>query len=319
MDLMLLDRIITEAEDLGIHMFIFSGGNAGSKDGSHHSLQQARGFNLSGVYQRNADRQAICRRHESGAELHSRNQRRGFREANDSRRGEGTYERVDRRHEAAQEGTPAICISTCYTSKNVDEVGSDAFLDAMIENGAKFCWYFTYMPIGNGAPTDLMASDEQRAFMYRQVRRFRKEKPMFIIDFWNDGEFVAAALRCGRSYIPSTQTGTLSPARLSTTRTSTSATCLIGSAQVPVVSGIPQRAAIQREPASTLPAARQPGKARQNGEGIRRSFNGYGKPGERRRADREVPGHSRSLGGYIEADLEHPPRAGMRQLQRLRI
>ena len=36
-------------------------------------------------------------------------------------------------------------------------IGSEAYFDWMVEMGAKFCWIFTYMPVGNGAPTDLMA------------------------------------------------------------------------------------------------------------------------------------------------------------------
>lgn len=212
MDLMLLDRIITEAEDLGIHMFIFSGGEP---------------------LVRKTDLIILCSKHADSIFLAFTNGTlidkqfvgdmkavqnfipaisvEGFREANDSRRGEGTYDRVVAAMKLLKKERLPFGISTCYTSKNVDEVGSDAFLDAMIENGAKFCWYFTYMPIGNGAPTDLMASDEQRAFMYRQVRRFRQEKPMFIIDFWNDGEFVGGCIAGGRSYIHINANGDVEP------------------------------------------------------------------------------------------------------------
>lgn len=38
----------------------------------------------------------------------------------------------------------------------------------MIAWGAKFCWFFTYMPIGREAAPELMVSAEQRAFMYRR-------------------------------------------------------------------------------------------------------------------------------------------------------
>ena len=36
-----------------------------------------------------------------------------------------------------------------------------------------FGWYFTYMPIGKNAVTDLIATPEQRKYMYHQVRRFK--------------------------------------------------------------------------------------------------------------------------------------------------
>jgi MoaA/NifB/PqqE/SkfB family radical SAM enzyme len=81
----------------------------------------------------------------------------------------------------------------------------------MIAQGAKFCWYFTYIPVGCGAPTDLIASDRQREFMYRQVRRFRSEKPMFILDFWNDGEFVGGCIAGGRQYLHINAGGDVEP------------------------------------------------------------------------------------------------------------
>jgi hypothetical protein len=34
--------------------------------------------------------------------------------------------------------------------------------------------------------------------MYRQIRRFREEKPLFTLDFWNDGEYPGGLLAGGR-------------------------------------------------------------------------------------------------------------------------
>ena len=66
--------------------------------------------------------------------------------------------------------------------------------------GAKFCWFFTYMPIGKDAPTDLLVSADQRAQMYHSVRAFRETKPLFTMDFWNDGEYVGGCIAGGRNY-----------------------------------------------------------------------------------------------------------------------
>lgn len=74
-------------------------------------------------------------------------------------------------------------ISCCYTSQNVDEIGSAAYFDQMIEWGAKFCWFFHYMPVGMAAVKELMTTPQQREFMYHQIRHFRSTKPIFTIDF----------------------------------------------------------------------------------------------------------------------------------------
>ena len=92
-------------------------------------------------------------------------------------------------------------LSCCYTSKNVDMIGSEAYFDQMIAWGARFCWLFTYMPVGNEAVPELMVSAEQRKFMYEQVRKFRQTKPLFTLDFWNDGEYSGGCLAGGRVYL----------------------------------------------------------------------------------------------------------------------
>ena len=93
----------------------------------------------------------------------------------------------------------------------VEMICSEEYFDWMVEMGAKFCWIFTYMRVGSGAPTDLMASAEQREFMYRQVRAFRKTKPLFTMDFWNDGEYVGGCIAAGRNYLHINANGDIEP------------------------------------------------------------------------------------------------------------
>lgn len=88
----------------------------------------------------------------------------------------------------------------------------------MIGMGAKFAWFFTYMPVGKGAVKELMATAEQREMMYHRIREYRRTKPIFTVDFWNDGEYVGGYIAGGRCYCHINANGALSPARLSTIR-----------------------------------------------------------------------------------------------------
>lgn len=81
----------------------------------------------------------------------------------------------------------------------------------MIDWGAKFCWFFTYMPVGKEAVPELMATADQRAFMYRQIRKFRETKPLFTLDFWNDGEYAGGCIAGGRSYLHINANGDVEP------------------------------------------------------------------------------------------------------------
>lgn len=84
-------------------------------------------------------------------------------------------------------------------------------MDFMIDKGAAFVWYFTYMPVGSDAIPELMVTAEQRKFMYNQVRMFRKTKPIFAMDFWNDGEYVKGCIAGGRYYFHINANGDVEP------------------------------------------------------------------------------------------------------------
>ena len=75
-------------------------------------------------------------------------------------RGKGTFAQVERAVEILRGRRLPFGISCCYTSRNVEVIGSEEYFDQMIAWGAKFCWFFTYMPIGREAVPELMVSAE---------------------------------------------------------------------------------------------------------------------------------------------------------------
>ncbi len=135
----------------------------------------------------------------------------GFEDATDFRRGKGTFQAVMKAMELLKRKKLLFGVSCCYTSKNAAFIGSEEYFDAMVGWGAKFAWFFTYMPVGGDAVPELMSTAEQRKFMYRQVRAFRKTKPLFTMDFWNDGEFVKGCIAGGRSYLHINANGDIEP------------------------------------------------------------------------------------------------------------
>jgi MoaA/NifB/PqqE/SkfB family radical SAM enzyme len=135
----------------------------------------------------------------------------GFESDTDFRRGAGTFKKVERAMALLKEKRLPFGLSCCYTSKNTEIIGSEAYFDQMIAWGAKFCWFFTYMPVGKEAVPELMVSAEQRAFMYRQVRAFRETKPLFTLDFWNDGEYAEGCIAGGRRYLHINANGDYEP------------------------------------------------------------------------------------------------------------
>ena len=77
--------------------------------------------------------------------------------------------------------------------------------------GAYFIWYFHYMPVGNDASPELLPTPEQRTEVYRRIRRYRAEKPLFAMAFQNDAEFVGGCIAGGRTYLHINANGDVDP------------------------------------------------------------------------------------------------------------
>ena len=135
----------------------------------------------------------------------------GFETATDGRRGNGVYQKVVRAMNLLKEKRLPFGISACYTSQNLDSISSDAFLDQLVEWGARFIWYFHYMPVGNDAAPVLLPNPQQRERMYHRIREIRATKPIFAMDFQNDGEYVGGCIAGGRRYLHINANGDVDP------------------------------------------------------------------------------------------------------------
>ncbi len=137
----------------------------------------------------------------------------GNEETTDFRRGNGTYNAVVSAMARLKERGVPFGASLCYTKYNADVIGSDEYADFLIDLGVLFAWYFTFMPVGAGAASELMATAAQREMMYNQIRkwRFKEQKPLFTIDFFNDGEYVGGCIAGGKQYFHINSNGDCEP------------------------------------------------------------------------------------------------------------
>jgi len=138
----------------------------------------------------------------------------GFAENNDARRGQGAYARSMEAIDLLREERCLFGISVCYTRENIEAVTSEEFIDTVIAKGAKFGFYFHYMPLGAHAAPELLPTPAQREHMYRWLRQMRGAhtgKPFFVMDFQNDGEYVGGCIGGGRNYFHVNAAGDIEP------------------------------------------------------------------------------------------------------------
>lgn len=134
--------------------------------------------------------------------------------SNDDRRGAGAYKTTMEAMELLKKERLLFGISVCYTSKNINDVTSDEFLDKMVESGVKYAFYFNYMPIGKGGDKSLIPTPSQRKYMYfwmKKMRNGKTGKPLFAFDFQDDGEYVGGCIAGGRNYFHINSNGDIEP------------------------------------------------------------------------------------------------------------
>ncbi len=127
----------------------------------------------------------------------------GTPDTNDARRGDGHYEAVMNAMDLLKKYGIVFGTSICYTRANVEAVTNEKFLRFIAEKGARFGFYFHYMPVGQNAAVDLMPTYDQRKYMIDQLRWVRtgnNDIGFFPMDFQNDGEFVGGCIAGGRNY-----------------------------------------------------------------------------------------------------------------------
>lgn len=207
-----MDSIIDQGKDLGIYMYIYTGGEP---------------------LIRKKDIIKLCRKHDDCIFLAFTNgtlidedfademlevgnfvpaiSLEGSQEATDSRRGDGTYNAVIEAINILRDKKLVYGISSCYTSENIDSLASEEFYDYLVDLGVYFIWYFHYMPVGNGAQLDLLPRPEQRIKLMENIRKFRREKPLFAIDFQNDAQYVDGCIAGGRRYLHINSNGDVEP------------------------------------------------------------------------------------------------------------
>ncbi|MBS7528656.1 radical SAM protein [Fusibacter paucivorans] len=207
-----LDSIIKQGKKLGTYMYIYSGGEplVRKKDiiklcEAHPDCEFLSFTNATLIDEAFADEMLRVKNFVPAISIE------GFEEETDFRRGKGTYQKIVQAMAILKKKKLPFGISCCYTKKNAEIIGSEEYIDDMIEKGAKFAWFFTYMPVGIDAVPELMASPAQREFMYHQLRKFRKTKKIFTMDFWNDGEYVEGCIAGGRRYLHINANGDIEP------------------------------------------------------------------------------------------------------------
>ena len=210
-----MDKIVPEGKKLGVYLYLMTGGEpmVRKKDvlrliEKHHDCYFAAFSNSTLIDE------DLCKELVRLGNMTFFLSIEGTPDTNDARRGEGHYAAVMKAMDLLKKYGILFGTSICYTSKNIEAVTSDDFFHLLEEKGAKFGFYFHYMPVGQNAVPSLMPSPEQRKYMIDRIRYVRSNKSniqFYPMDFQNDGEYVGGCIAGGRNYFHINSSGDAEP------------------------------------------------------------------------------------------------------------
>jgi MoaA/NifB/PqqE/SkfB family radical SAM enzyme len=134
----------------------------------------------------------------------------GFCEETDERRGKGVYEKVMKAMDNLKKEGCLFGFSATVTKNNNELLSSEEFIKFYIDKGAKFGWYFMFMPVGKEPDVNLIPTPQQRLVYGNKIKKLREKYPIFAADFWNDGPAVGGCM-AGRSYMHILYNGNVEP------------------------------------------------------------------------------------------------------------
>lgn len=210
-----MDQIVTQGKELGVYIYMLTGGEplVRKKDvlrlaEKHNDVEFALYTNSTLIDDE------LCREVVRLGNIAFELSIEGTPETNDARRGDGHYAAVMNAMDLLKKYGIVFGTSICYTRNNIDAVTSDEFLRMIADKGARFGFYFHYMPVGNNAVPELLPTVEQRKYMVKRIRYIRSNEcdiPFFPMDFQNDGEFVGGCIAGGRNYFHINSAGDAEP------------------------------------------------------------------------------------------------------------
>lgn len=206
-----IDRILDEAEEMGIHLAVILGGEPFLRHDLFeickrhpHTLFHVfthGGFLNEATVEKIADLGNIA----PAISLE------GYEDETDQRRGRGHFQKVMRGMELLREAKLLFAISLTQTRENTDLLTSEGFIDFLIEKGAILIWYFMCLPVGRNPDTRWMPTPQQREQLRQALIRFRATKPILFVDFWNDGRLTNGCMAGGRMYCHINARGDVEP------------------------------------------------------------------------------------------------------------
>jgi len=211
MDAGQLGSIISQAEELGVSVIVFAGGEPLMRKDEILALAKSHPALLFAVFTNGL----LIDEDLAGRIANTRNivpmlSFEGFRQETDLRRGGGVFDRLLATCSLLKEKGIFFGCSVTVTRINCSRVLDAAFTESMLAAGSRAFAFVEYVPVEPGTE-DLVVTPEQRSALNRCLAGFSDTYPAIFIGFPGNEAIYGGCLASGRGFIHVSPSGDLEP------------------------------------------------------------------------------------------------------------
>ena len=144
-----MDKIVTQGKELGTYLYFMTGGEPTVRKNDILKLAEKHNDCMFGLFSNSTlIDEELCKKIVELGNITFLLSIEGTPETNDGRRGDGHYAAVMKAMDLLKQYGIIFGTSICYTRANVEAVTDEKFLRFIADKGARFGFYFHYMPVG---------------------------------------------------------------------------------------------------------------------------------------------------------------------------
>lgn len=181
-----IGNMLTSAEEMGVFLFVITGGEPLMRDGILGLFKRHRRLLFLMITNGKLLDDSIAKEIAHAGNIIPVVSLEGSLEQTDVRRGYGIYDRVKRAMEYLQSEGAVFGFSAMVTRENFQTLSSNEFIQEMIDRGCALGFYTEYIPVGSAAQWELVLEDRERELFREKILEFRRNKPIMIVHLPDD-------------------------------------------------------------------------------------------------------------------------------------
>jgi MoaA/NifB/PqqE/SkfB family radical SAM enzyme len=181
-----LNALLSEAEDLGIHSIVLTGGEPLLRDDMLDLTLRHRRLLFFLITNGSVITPDIARRIARSGNIISLVSIEGFASDTDQRRRPGAHDTSMRAFGHLRKAQAVFGFVATNTSVNSSQLATDEFIDEMVNIGCAVGFFTEYVPCGANPSLDWVLDETARAAFRNRVLEFRRRKPIVLSQFPDD-------------------------------------------------------------------------------------------------------------------------------------